>query len=315
MHPDDDTEILKRLEQFLAFMRVEKGLSNNTILSYGSDLRQFAAHVASLGVHACAALSRDHISSFCEEQALHHASAKTLHRRLSAIRRYFWFLRKEGLITINPASDFPLPKIEANLPKYAQAHEIEELFKVPAVSTTRGLRDAAIIAVLYASGLRVSELVGLRLSDIDIMRGFLQTLGKGKKERVVPLNERSLALVVSYLETARPNLLANGSSDIVFIRKNGLSLSRQSVWKIIKKYASLAGIKALSPHQLRHSFATHLLEGGINLRALQIMLGHSDLATTEIYMHVDKRRLIALYDQYHPRSKIYDIPEDYGNQP
>jgi integrase/recombinase XerD len=307
MHRDDESELSKRLEQFLAYMRVEKGLSDNTILSYGSDVRQFSAHLMSLGVSHYTSISRDHLSSFCEEQTKHDASAKTLHRRLSAIRRFFWFLRKEGLITINPASDFPLPKIEKKLPKYAQTYEIEELFKVPAVSTTRGLRDAAIIAVLYASGLRVSELVALKLSDIDLARGFLQTIGKGKKERVVPLNERALALLVNYLEIARPNLLEHSSSVYVFIRKQGLILSRQSVWKIIKKYAQLAGIKDLSPHQLRHSFATHLLEGGVNLRALQIMLGHSDLATTEIYMHVDKRRLMALYDQYHPRSVIHDI--------
>lgn len=304
MHLLDDLAIAQQGHSFLVYLKVEKGLADNTIVSYASDLRQFFEHIAALGVQESCTITRQHLSSFCEELALHNNSAKTLHRKLSALRKFFWYLRKEGLITINPAQDFPLPKVEKTLPKYAKHDQIEELFKVPKISTTRGLRDAAIIAVLYASGLRVSELISLKLLDLDVSRGFLQTLGKGSKERVVPLNERALGIIANYLQHARPNLLGENSSDFLFIRKSGLALSRQSVWKIIKKYAQLAGIKELSPHKLRHSFATHLLEGGINLRALQLMLGHSDLATTEIYMHVDKRRLKELYDQYHPRSNI-----------
>lgn len=304
MHPLDDVAIVQQGYSFLVYLKVEKGLADNTIASYGSDLRQFFEHVAALGVSEANKITRAHLSSFCEELAAHNNSAKTLHRKLSALRKFFWYLRKEGLISTNPAQDFPLPKVEKTLPKYAKPDQIEELFKVPKVSTTRGLRDAAIIAILYACGLRVSELISLKLLDLDLSRGFLQTMGKGSKERVVPLNERALGIIANYLQHARPNLLGQSSSDILFIRKSGLPLSRQSVWKIIKKYAQLAGVKELSPHKLRHSFATHLLLGGINLRALQLMLGHSDLATTEIYMHVDKRRLKELYDQYHPRSNI-----------
>ncbi len=241
--------------------------------------------------------------NFREDRALANASAKTVHRSLCALRRLYLFLRKEGKTSFNPAADIDLPKVEKRLPKVVHAPDIDKLLARPSHGSARGLRDAAIIALLYATGLRVSELINLKLVDIDLMRGCLSTLGKGKKERVVPINERAQAMVSYYLLSGRPDLLSGCSSDFIFVRKRGFMLSRQSVWKIIKKYAQLSGLSVdLSPHQLRHSFATHLLEGGINLRALQMMLGHSDLATTEIYMHVDKRRLKALYDEFHPRS-------------
>jgi integrase/recombinase XerD len=304
MHPSE-SPLHKMLEQFLAYLIIERGLSINTVSSYGSDLRFFFSYLSSLGITDYCHITREHISRFCEDRAINNVSARSLHRNLCAIRRFFLFLRKEGKITNNPSQDIDLPKVESKLPKYAKPAEIDELMQIPSSVSHRGLRDAAIIGLLYASGLRVSELISLKISDMDLMRGFLKTLGKGKKERVVPINEKAQGLIANYLESARPALLGESSSETLFIRKRGLSLSRQSVWKIIKKYARLSGLKAdFSPHQLRHSFATHLLEGGINLRALQLMLGHSDLATTEIYMHVDKRRLITLYDQYHPRSKI-----------
>lgn len=293
------------LEQFLAYVQVERGLSRNTVLSYGSDLRQFMDFLSTRDRLNVRAITREDVSAFCAQRTCAHASAKTLHRSLCALRRFFLFLRKEGKITLNPADDVDLPKVEKRLPKTIHAPDIDKLLDTPAHASTRGLRDAAIIALLYATGLRVSELIALKLGDLDLMRGFLTTLGKGKKERVVPINERAQSLIAHYLSTSRIDLVGEGKSDVVFVRKHGLSLSRQSVWKIIKKYAVLAGIKGdLSPHQLRHSFATHLLEGGVNLRALQLMLGHSDLATTEIYMHVDKRRLKTLYDEFHPRSRV-----------
>jgi integrase/recombinase XerD len=304
-----DREIITRLSQFLAYLRVEKGLAQNTIMAYESDIRQFFHHLEDYQIEQCAYINQSHISSFCEWQTKENISAKSLHRKVSALRRFFAFLKKERLISINPTLDFILPKVEKKLPQYALINEIEKLIKTPTFAHDRGLRDTSIIATLYATGLRVSELIGLKLGDIDLNRGFLETLGKGKKERVVPLNERALSLLELYLQNARINLLGNNFSDLVFIRKGGASLSRQSVWKIIKKYAQAAGIKDLSPHKLRHSFATHLLEGGINLRALQILLGHTDLATTEIYMHVDKRRLMEIYDKYHPRSMIHDTKE------
>ncbi|HXW53385.1 MAG TPA: site-specific tyrosine recombinase XerD [Myxococcota bacterium] len=293
------------LEQFLAFLKVEKGLAENTIYSYGQDLRQFLAFLVAKDLEDVTRISREHVSGFCALRADNNTSAKTLHRNLSAIRRFFWFLRKEGKIVVDPAGDIDLPKVEKKLPKIAPLQEINELINKPPVNSIRGLRDVAIIALLYASGLRVSELINLKTSDLNFEAGYLKTMGKGKKERVVPINERALALIQRYFAASRQQLLDGKISDLVFAKKGGSKLSRQSVWKIIKKYALLSGMKAdFSPHQLRHSFATHLLEGGINLRALQLMLGHCDLATTEIYMHVDKTRLKALYDQHHPRSKI-----------
>lgn len=293
------------LEQFLSFIRVERGLSENSVLSYSSDLRQFFSHLAQLAVDEPKKLTREHVALFCEKRAKEHISAKSMHRSLCAIRRYFLFLRKENVINFSPVDDIVLPKTEMRLPRTTAINDIDKIIAKPNQRSPRGQRDAAIIAMLYASGLRVSELIALKLDDIDGQRGFLKTIGKGQKERVIPLNEKALSFLNDYLAEGRLVLLDEKHSSLLFIRKNGLKLSRQSVWKIIKKYALLAGLGTdLSPHQLRHSFATHLLEGGINLRALQLLLGHADLATTEIYTHVDKKRLRALYDQHHPRSKL-----------
>ena len=300
-----DSELLKNLEYFLAYLRVEKGLSANTISAYGTDLQAFFIFLSGQNIHEAHAVRREHISAFCEERFKKEISAKSLRRALCSIRRYFWFLRKENKLQVSPVEGISLPKVERTLPKAPSTANIDKLLAKPNQNKARGLRDAAIISVLYAAGLRVSELVNLKLEDLDISHGYIKTVGKGQKERVVPLNERALALVNAYLQIARPRFLSNKDSNLVFVRKHGLSLSRQSVWKIIKKYAVLAGIPTdLSPHQLRHSFATHLLEGGINLRALQLLLGHSDLATTEIYMSVDRQRLILLYDSYHPRAAL-----------
>lgn len=300
-----DNEFYFFLEQFLSFSRVEKGLSENTVSSYGSDLRLFFSFLSQSQVKAVSDVRREHISEFCAQRARMGISAKSMHRALCALRRFFLFLRKEGKIQTNPAEDVDLPKVESRLPRTAPLKDIDAILAQPSGHSSRGLRDAAIIAVLYATGLRVTELILLKLADIDSTRGFLRTIGKGKKERIVPLNEKALAFLEDYVAQGRNSLLGSKNSDWLFVRKNGLALSRQSVWKIIKKYALLAGLGAdLSPHQLRHSFATHLLEGGINLRALQLLLGHSDLATTEIYTHVDKKHLLALYDEHHPRSKL-----------
>lgn len=300
-----DNQLYFFLDQFLSFSRVEKGLADNTIFSYSSDLRIFFSYLGELKITTIDGVTREHIASFSAKRAQEAISAKSMHRSLCAIRRYFLFLRKEGKINASPSDDIELPRVESRLPKSAPLKDIDQILTRPSGHSPRGSRDAAIIAILYAAGLRVSELIFLKVGDIDFQRGFLRTIGKGHKERVVPLNEKALHLVEDYVASARPRLLSQKVSDWLFIRKNGLALSRQSVWKIIKKYALLAGLGTnLSPHQLRHSFATHLLEGGINLRALQLLLGHADLATTEIYTHVDKKRLLALYDEHHPRSKL-----------
>lgn len=302
-----DALLLDVLEQFLAYVKVEKGLSRNTLAAYRSDLCCFFAFLADRELTQVHQVQRQHVADFCEDRARSNISAKSMHRALCAIRRYFLFARKEGVITLNPADDVDLPRVEKRLPQAFLVEAIDDLLKKPDVMRVRGMRDAAIIAVLYGAGLRVSELSSLKLNDLDLIRGFLMTTGKGNKDRLVPLNERALLLVKAYLEQGRSYLLSEAESELLFIRKGGKALSRISIWKIIKKYADLAGIKGLSPHKLRHSFATHLLEGGINLRALQLLLGHADLATTEIYMSVDKKRLMLLYEKYHPRAQINSV--------
>ena len=299
----DSNELLKYLERFLAYIKVERGLSKNTALSYSSDLRHFFAYLFHRKIYYCHTVERRHITDYCEKRGQEAISAKSMHRFLCAIRRFFWFLRREGVLQLSPAQDIDLPRVEKRLPKVVATTTIDLMMDKPNENSAQGLRDVAIIAVLYAAGLRVSELVSLNIGDVDLMRGFLTTVGKGQKERVVPLNERAIAMVVNYLANGRPHFLGDKKSSWLFIRKGGFKLSRQTIWKVVKKYAILAGASTdLSPHKLRHSFATHLLEGGINLRALQLLLGHTDLATTEIYMHVDKKHLISMYEKYHPRT-------------
>jgi len=309
MPSENESGLLKNLEQFLAYLQVEKGLAANTLSAYSSDLRVFFTYLKKLYISEPKQVTPEHIRAFCIQRYEEQISATSLHRGLCAIRRYFWFLRKENKLSISPVESIELPKVERRLPLATPLISIDKLVARPNQNSARGLRDAAIISLLYATGLRVSELIKIELHDLDLNHGYIKSMGKGQKERVVPLNERALGLVCAYLDIGRRRLLNNKASSWLFIRKNGLALSRISVWKIIKKYALLAGLGAeLSPHKLRHSFATHLLEGGINLRALQLLLGHSDLATTEIYMSVDRQRLLLLYDQHHPRAGL-DLEE------
>ena len=301
----DNSDLIANLEQFLAYLKVEKGLSHNTLSAYNSDLKAFFAYLLQQNIKQARLVSREHISSYCMLRHEENICATSLHRSLCSIRRYFWFLRKENKLVTSPASSIELPRIKRKLPEATPLKSIDKLVSKPNKNSARGLRDAAIISVLYATGLRVSELIKLELADLDLNHGYVKSMGKGQKERVIPLNERALNLLCAYLDAGRGQFLNNKPSSWVFVRKHGLALSRISVWKIIKKYALLAGLDTgLSPHKLRHSFATHLLEGGINLRALQLLLGHSDLATTEIYMSVDRQRLILLYDQHHPRAGL-----------
>lgn len=298
-----DTELI--IEQFLAYLKVEKALSKNTISSYYSDLKIFFTYLENKGVKNIEDITRENIVAFGAKRQEEMLSAKSQHRALCAIRRFFKFLMKEALLKLNPAELIVLPKIGQSLPKVRSIADMDKILASPNEQSPRGQRDAAIIALLYASGLRVSELINLKNNDLDWQRGFLRTLGKGSKERVVPINEKALAILQNYAFFGRPQLTKNYESEWFFIRAKGQALSRQSVWKIIKKYAKQAGLDdSLSPHQFRHSFATHLLEGGINLRALQMLLGHTELSTTEIYTHVDKKRLKDVYDKYHPRSKM-----------
>lgn len=235
MQLKDDLSLETALEQFLAHCKVEKGLSHNTISAYSSDLRLFFAFLGQERPLRVKDVKREHIVAFAKYRSEENIGAKSLHRGICALRRFFLFARKEGIITFSPASDIDLPRVPKRLPKAIHVKDIDEMLKGPHSDRARGLRDGAIIAVLYGCGLRVTELVTLKISDLDLMRGYVKTLGKGQKERVVPLNERALALTAAYLEQGRPALLGESSSALVFIRKGGHGLSRQSAWKIIKK--------------------------------------------------------------------------------
>jgi integrase/recombinase XerD len=231
--------------------------------------------------------------------------ARTQTRHLVSLRQLFKFLRRERVVKSDPTQDVDLPKAPRLLPSALELDEVERLLEMPNAKTARGLRDRAMLTLLYATGLRVSELVSLPAEAMDLDRGYLLVMGKGKKERVVPTGARAAAAIEDYLQRGRPELLAGRSSAFLFIRKGGPSLTRQGFWKTLKKLAREAGIRReVSPHKLRHSFATHLVERGADLRAVQAMLGHANLTTTEIYTHVNKERLRRLYATHHPRAGL-----------
>lgn len=291
------------ISQFLATIQVEKGVSPHTVSAYQSDLLQWVAFLRVACVEDIEQVNKMHVLDYVAHVRARGLAARSQSRQLSAIKQLFLFALRDKLISINPAADIDAPKQPKTLPHYLSTAEIETLLEAPRQTTPRGMRDYAMLLTLYATGLRVSELVHLQLNDIDTTRGWLKAHGKGSKERVVPLGEKALAALESYLTTTRPVLLKGLQSPYLFVARRGKPLTRQAFWEQLKRYARLAGItKNISPHQLRHSFATHLLEGGADLRAVQVMLGHSDLSTTEIYTHVNKERLKRLYQTHHPRA-------------
>ena len=295
MNVDDAVDL------FMSWATVEKGLSDNTLQAYGRDLGALAAHLDKKGV--------SEVSSIGRAELLGHMVAlgkkmkvRSQARHLVAIRQLFRFLLKEKVIQENPALDIEMPKPVKELPRFLDAREVEQLLAAPD-DTPRGLRDRAMIELLYATGLRVTELVTLEADGLDLERGFVLVRGKGNKERVVPVGQKALDAVRAYLDGARAHFLKSAASDMLFLRRGAKPLTRQGFWKALKSYALIAGItKPISPHKLRHSFATHLVEGGADLRAVQAMLGHADLSTTEIYTHVNRERLRRLYGAHHPRS-------------
>ncbi len=292
------------IDRFLTFVRVEKGLSSNSVEAYGRDLRDFSMHAAKMSISDVECIEKSHVLQHMALIDKNGLSGRSQSRHLSAIRQFFLFLLKDNVVQQNPADRVDGPRQIKKLPHFLDVTEIDSLLDAPQKSQPRGLRDYAMICTLYATGLRVSELVGLNLSDVDLTRGWLLTRGKGSKERVVPLGARALSAIEMYMQNARPVLLGHLHSQFLFIARGAGRFTRQGFWKLMKSYARKAGIeKDISPHQLRHSFATHLLEGGADLRAVQVMLGHADLATTEIYTHINRERLQRIYQAYHPRAE------------
>jgi len=286
---------------YLDYLTIEKGLAKNSLVSYGTDLRRFGAYLAKKGIEL-EDVERVDIVRYFQSLRTAGIAARSTARALAAIRGLFRFLIAERHLKRDPSENIENPKLWTTLPKSLQPNEVEALLLTPDRSTPEGLRDAAMLELLYATGLRVSELIHVKIEDLVMDAGFLRAIGKGSKERVVPFGNEARDVVVAYLELGRPEL-AKRADPHLFLSTRGRAMSRQSFWMKIVRYARQAGIKShISPHVLRHSFATHLLENGADLRSVQMMLGHSDISTTQIYTHVSRARLRKMYDQFHPRA-------------
>ncbi len=288
------------IDQFLDGLWLEAGLSEHTLAAYRRDLEGFGQWLGE--GRSPAGASRQEVLGFLAARVRSGAKPRTLARQLSALRRFFRFLLDLERITEDPTREVEPPRLDGRLPDVLSEAEVEELLAAPDAGHPLGVRDRALLEVVYATGLRVSELVGLGLAGVRRDAGYILVSGKGGKQRVVPLGEEALDWLARYLDWARPLLLDSRATDRLFVSRRGGGLTRQAVWYRIRKYAREAGIaKPLSPHTLRHSFATHLLNHGADLRSLQMLLGHSDLSTTQIYTHVARQRLKELHRRHHPR--------------
>lgn len=289
-------------EAFLNFARVEKGLAANSIASYRRDLAEFERflHRQAIGLKK---VGREDIREFLASLYKRGLSARSVARHLVSLRSVFRFLVRDGKLQTDPTAEIDAPRIGQSLPKYLTAEEVETLLQKPDASTPAGLRDKAMLELLYATGMRVSELIGLRWEDFEMNLGVVRCLGKGNKERLIPVGKSALREVEAYVQRARPGLAKKRNSPFLFLNQRGGKLSRVGFWKILGHYGRAAGFaSALTPHVVRHSFATHLLERGADLRSIQLMLGHSDISTTQIYTHVLKERLKQVYQEHHPRA-------------
>jgi integrase/recombinase XerD len=288
------------IDAFLDHLRVERRLSGHTLESYARDLTALARYAAGRGRRP-EQLDRHDLEAFVRRQLEQGLSPRSVARAVAALRSYYRFLVLDRQLEASPADDLQPPRAWPALPKFLSMEDVDRLIAAPDVTTTLGLRDRAMIELLYATGLRVSELVSVQTGDLRLAERYLTTVGKGSKERLVPIGEEASAWIDRYVRQARP-ALARRPSPYVFLNARGGPLSRVGFWKLLKAHGRRAGLPAmLSPHVVRHSFATHLLERGADLRAIQMMLGHADLSTTEIYTHVLETRLRSVYDRFHPR--------------
>ena len=289
------------LAEFQSYLSVERGLASNTLESYARDLSKFLAHLGREKVDWKRAGEAD-LVKFVHSESKAGLSPRSLARLISAIKAFYRWAVLESRIERSPATQLTSPKPWQTLPQFLTIKEVRALLALPDVGDPRGLRDKAMLEVMYASGLRVSELIGLRIADVRLRDGFLLCRGKGGKERLVPLGKSAVEAVRLYLDTVRPSLLKRPTEDL-FLSRLGSKFTRQGYWKTLKSYARKAGLEAkIHPHVLRHTFATHLLERGADLRSVQLMLGHSQITTTQIYTHVTRDRLRKVYDRFHPRA-------------
>ncbi len=300
--PAATSDIQQEVQLFLDFARVEKGLAPNSIQSYRRDLTGFSAFVAKTG-KPLSAIEREDVRGFIKSLYERGLAPKSAARQLVSLRGFFAFLVREGRLESDPTSDIEAPKLDQSLPKTLSPEEVEKLLSQPDLSKPLGARDKALLELLYATGMRVSELVSVRVSDLDRELGIVRCVGKGNKERLIPVGKSAIGAIEAYVATSRLKILGKRASPFLFINRQGKPLSRVGFWKIITAYGKRAGLATkLTPHLLRHSFATHLLERGADLRSIQLMLGHSDISTTQIYTHVIKERLKQVYQTHHPRA-------------
>jgi integrase/recombinase XerD len=291
------------LDLFLSHARIEKGLAANSVEAYGRDLRRYADHLEALGVRDWAAVGRAEVLAHLGELVRRGLSPRSQARALSAIRQLHALLVAERLAPVNATDEIDAPRPGRRLPSLLSRDEVDRLLAQPDPRRAAGRRDRAMLELLYATGLRVSELVSLELNDVNLETRVLVARGKGSKERLVPVGAPAAEAVRAYLATAREALLRGRRSKDLFVTPRGARMTRQGFAKIVARLARAAGIRRpISPHKLRHSFATHLLEGGADLRAVQAMLGHADVSTTQIYTHVDRTHVKRLYDRFHPRA-------------
>jgi len=289
-------------DQFLHYLIVEKGLSKNTIEAYSHGLSRFLNHLKEKGVHEIQEIGKFHVRGFLLSLRKRNLSTRTIVRNLVVVRTFFRFLVQEGILGANPIENLESPRVEKNLPEILTLREIEQLLEQPDLQTPLGKRDRAMLEMLYATGMRVSELTQLPTHQVSLEGGYVLLYGKGSKERIVPLGSEAMKWVTLYLKESRGVLAKGKESPFLFINRSGKAMSRQRFWKSLKDYARRAGLrKRITPHLLRHSFASHLLERGADLRSVQMMLGHVDISTTQIYTHVTGERLKKIHQEYHPR--------------
>lgn len=292
------------LKDFIHFLVVEKGLASNTVISYERDLKSYLLYLNKVEeMSSLDAVTRSTIIQFLKFLTEKGKSAKTIARHIASIRSFHQFLLREKVTNQDPTVHIDRPKQEQKLPQVMSLEEVQALLDSPDTSKAFGMRDKAMLELLYATGMRVSELISLNLSDVHLTMGFVRCIGKGNKERIIPLGSMAQSAITTYIEESRSQLLKKKTTDALFVNLYGNRLTRQGFWKILKKLTKEASIeKELTPHTLRHSFATHLLENGADLRAVQEMLGHADISTTQIYTHVTKTRMKDVYSMFHPRA-------------
>jgi len=291
------------IDAFLNYLSVERGLSRNTIVSYSQDLGAYSDYLRSRSIGSLSATTKNEIVGFMMARKDKGMAANSVARSLAAIRMFYRFLVRERVLKSDPSSLVDSPKLWKKIPETLSVNEVEALLAQPDVRDPgQGIRDRAILETLYATGMRVSEAVNLKKDNVNLEIGFLRCVGKGDKERIIPIGKKAIAGIKRYLELSRPKLLGKKGSEFLFLNRFAKPISRQSIWKMIKRYARAARIKKpMRPHILRHSFATHLLERGADLRSVQEMLGHSNISTTQLYTHINRERLKSIHRQFHPR--------------